>query len=211
MLRVSNRPRQWQPKKAIILLQNELLALRRPCDVQLRFSFHLEQLSKIDEVDLVLESPDLYQIEINGQKISFDDKGWFCDKTFRKCAIRNLLNEGENTVVLTCHFFQQKHVYEILFGKNVHEAELNKLTFDTELESCYLIGNFATDYDGNITYGGRRVIFTDGTFRIMPPKQSIDITDITSDGYWFFAGKMRLRQVTHICKEPDKRYILMFK
>ena len=34
------------------------------------------------------------------------------------------------------------------FGKNVLETERNKLTYDTELESLYLIGDFGVYSDG---------------------------------------------------------------
>ena len=182
---------EWKPKKAIILIHRELLNLKRPCHIDLRFAFHTKGLDRIDALELVMEQPELYTITLNGRELPFKDNGWYCDKAFRRCVIRNHVQEGENTLILSGEFFQRQKVYDVLFGENVHEVELNKLTYDTELESLYLLGDFAVEAAAEPEYGIRRAVWAGREFTLCPQTDTVDISDITTRGYWFFAGKVQ--------------------
>lgn len=197
----------WQPKKAIILIQQELLAQKRPCHIDLRLTFTIRDLEHIGNMELVMEQPELYTLTINGQELPFEDNGWYCDKSFRRCDIRDYVREGENTLTLSGEFFQKQKVYDVLFGENVHEAERNKLTFDTELESLYLLGEFAVQA-AEPTYGSRRAVWAGQDFTLCPPTDTVDIADITTQGYWFFAGKLRIKQTVTVAKRPGTRYVV---
>lgn len=197
---------EWQPKKAIILIQQELLNQKRPCHVDLRLDFKTEKLGEIGNLELVMEQPELYTITLNGQELPFVDNGWFMDKSFRRCVIREYVNEGENTLILSGEFFQRQKVYDVLYGENVHEVERNKLTFDTELESLYLLGDFAVKAAAKPTYGTRRAVWAGQDFTLCPQTDTVNISDITTRGYWFFAGKLRVKQTVTVKKQSDVRY-----
>lgn len=199
---------EWQDAKAIILIQNELLKLKRTCNVELKFSFCIEDISASNNLQLVLECPEKYQISINGKEFVFEDKGYYTDKSFRKTDISSYVVLGENTVILKTNFYQNENVYRVLFTPGVHEVEFNKLTYDTELESIYLLGDFCVSMQEPYTYGERRAIFGGKTFALTAPSKKLDITDITPQGYWFFSGKMELVQTVSINKQSNVRYVV---
>jgi len=198
----------WQPEKAIILIQQELLALRRPCQIALKLTFTIEELEKIGNLELVMEQPERYEIMLNGKSLPFTDTGWYLDKSFRRCPIQSWVKEGTNTLVLSGSFSQPQHVYETLFTENVHEVEINKLTYDTELENLYILGDFSVKANAEPTYGARRGVWAGQDFVLCPSEKQIKIEDITTRGYWFFAGKMRLRQSITVTKAANTRYVV---
>ena len=84
----------------------------------LRFHFDVSE-RPAGEVFLVIESPERFDITVNGERASNDDAGWWTDISFRKVDIRRALQAGRNEVVLAGRFAR-----------------------DTELESIYLVGDF---------------------------------------------------------------------
>jgi len=198
----------WQPKKAIIRIHQELLELRRPCHIDLRLTFKTQGLENIGNLELVMEQPELYTVYLNGQELPFKDNGWYCDKAFRRCVIRDYVQEGENVLTLSGEFFQRQKVYDVLFGENVHEVERNKLTFDTEMESLYLLGDFAVQAATTPEYGIRRAVWAGQDFTLCPQTDTVDLSDITTRGYWFFAGKLRAKQTVTVKKQPGVRYVV---
>lgn len=109
---------------------------------------------------------------------------------------------------MSARFSQRDEVYAVLFGENVHESEKNRLTLDTELESCYLFGDFSTELEGEVQQLPRRALRAQGSFRLAPPKTVVDIRDITASGYWFFTGKLTVSRQFCVNKEANRRYIL---
>lgn len=198
----------WQEPKAVILLQEELLRLQRPCRVDMRFSFSVRNLAAIRNVQLGMEKPAAFTFSINGQAFAFRDTGWYVDKAFRMCDVKRYLQEGKNILEMSARFSQRDEVYAVLFGENVHESEKNRLTLDTELESCYLFGDFSTELEGEVQRLPRRALRAQGSFRLAPPKTVVDIRDITTSGYWFFTGKLTVSRQFCVNKEANRRYIL---
>ena len=111
------------------------------------------------EVFLVVETPEVFKITVNGSSVSKDDHGWWVDKTFRKRSVTGLLWRGENAIVLTAEG-----------------------TPTIELESIYLIGDFA------VTTDDRR------SFVITSELAGTEGGDLVEQGYPFFAGTMSLTQ-----------------
>ena len=198
----------WQPKKSVILLQNELLALRRACKVDLRFTFTVRDLERVGAVSLVMETPHQFRLTLNGNPYTFVDAGHVGDYAFRKSDVRTCLREGINELIVSADFYQRDKVYAVLFGDNVHETEKNKLTLDTELESVYLVGDFGVTFDGETRRGDRRAIWTEksGEFVMTPAPKAVDMTDITPNGFWFFAGRMRFGGNVTVTKEANTDY-----
>ena len=180
---------EWQPEKAIILLQNELLQLRHQCDVDLKFSFTVEDGTVLNNLNLCIETPEKYKFTLNGTKIDFADNGYFTDNKIRSMSILPFIKKGVNEIVLSVKFYQNDNVYRVLFTKGIHETELNKLTYDTELESIYLTGDFGVHMDGEYRYGERRCIYGGRNFKITNRKKKLDISKITEQDYWFLRVK----------------------
>lgn len=191
----------WQGPKNILHLMKELLALQRPCDVALRYRFTCGDLSACKRLALVMEQPDLFQMELNGEPLNFVDEGYYKDIAFRKCDIHAHLCAGENVLTLTTRFFQRQKVYDVLFGKNVYETELNKLTYDMELEALYLMGDFGVYSDTPFTNGPNGSLHTDGPFTLGLRPATLNGGCLTTHGLPFFAGRAVLEK-TIVCG-PD--------
>lgn len=202
---------EWQPEMAVINLQNKVLELQRPCDVEMKFAFEIAEDIDFESVSLCMEEPEKFEITINDAAYEFRDSGMFVDRAIRRSSIGDYLKVGLNTITLRCYFTQLPEVYYAKLTPGVHESILNKLTYDTELESIYLVGNFGVKMEEAYTLGERRCLHGGKTFSLVKPVESIDITDITHQGFWFFSGQMSLSQKVQIDKQGDKRYRVGFR
>ena len=196
---------KWQAKKEVLFIQEELVSLRRACDVDLRFCFNVADEAAIDELYLLAEEPDQAHITINGHSLDGSAEGYYIDHAFRKIDVSKYIQCRENTIIYTQRFELSEHTYHTILDP-VHEAERNKLTVEVELESCYLAGRFAVRHDGDVQHGERNTIFTKGEFVLESPAHVADISNITESGYWFFAGQMRLAQTVKVVKADGVRY-----
>ena len=202
---------EWKDKKYILHIQQELLALKKPCDVELKYRFNIKDSDAINDLKFFIETPEKYTIYINDKMVEFKDCGKFYDKSVRGTDISSYAMLGENTITLQCDFYQDENVYRVLFTPGVHEVERNKLTYNTELEACYLTGNFGVEFDGDFTYGERKSIFCDEDYSLVKSRDVIDITKITEQNFWFFQGKMNLEQSINISKDVNTKYYIGFK
>ena len=202
---------EWVENTAIIVLQRQLLELRKACDIELRLRFTVEA-DNISEMYACIETPELFRLELNGQPLdSSADCGCYIDQAFHRINILPYIRKGENVLTMSRSFVQNQHVYDILFGENVHETELNKLTYDSELESVYLLGDFDVYSLSGYTYGERKASFTDGPLVIRDKNNTLVRGDFGEQGYRFFSGVLTVTQTLNIRKEPDTRYILSFE
>ena len=83
-------------------------------------------------------------------------------------------------------YYQREYVYDVLYGGG-SESLRNCLSFDTEVEAVYIYGDFAV-VSLPLVPDVKNSLCCEGGFRLVPQKSSIDLRDITSDGYPFFAG-----------------------
>ncbi len=201
----------WQQEKAVILLQNELTELGKNCDIELKFSFFAENENCLKDLMLCLETPEKFEIEINGKPFKYKDCGEFFDWSVRKTCIEQYVKSGRNEIVLKGKFYQSSDVFRICNDPKICETERNKLTFDTELESIYLFGNFGVNMKGEYSLGERHSIFGTKEFTLTDKIKEVDINNITVSGYWFFRGKMKLLQKINVEKNPEKKYFISFK
>lgn len=200
---------EWQGPVAVIKLQNILLDLQRPCKVQIAFEFDVKaDLNKNKEFYVVIEDASLYTIQVNGKTIAYNDIGWWKDKTFKKVDIKEAVKAGKNEIILDTTFTQPQKVYDVLYGENVYETEKNKITFDMEIESIYLLGDFGVVSEAPFTKGERKALITEGPFAIVDKPEQLTSNDFATNGLLFFAGQMELTQELAISKEQGKRMIL---
>lgn len=183
----------WQSKIPVIKLMDILLKRKENCNIALKFDFEVSMdLSKNKELYLVLETAEQFKISINGNAVKYADEGWWKDKSFKKLNIKPYITPGENYILLEREFYQQEKVYETLFGEDVHETEKNKLTYDVELESVYIVGDFGVLSKTPYTYGEKRTVFTAGDFVIGDMPTSLTSGRFTEQGFSFFSGKMKV-------------------
>lgn len=134
-------------------------------------TFEFESLieGKNKDVYLVVECPEKYEIKVNDVPVEYRDEGWWIDKSFKKIKISDFIKRGINKIELK-----------------------GKVDFDTEIESCYIIGNFAVE---NIN---------DLSFKIKELPEKVKGEDLVYEGFPFFAGTFKLIQEVEIPEVTDK-------
>ena len=101
-----------------------------------------------DKIFLVCETPEKFKFTVNGAEYKFCDVGNYIDISFRKSDISKYLKTGKNVIETECDFVQRDEIYENLEKSRIFESEKNKLTYDTEIEAMYLVGNFSAKARG---------------------------------------------------------------
>lgn len=76
-----------------------------------------------EDLDLVIERPDLYSIRCNGSPVAWERKSWWLDRAFGRMRIADLARAGENEITLKASPFTMYH----------------------ELEPAYLLGSFSLE------------------------------------------------------------------
>ncbi len=170
-------------------IQNRALALKRPVKIKQVYTVHIEEVPK--EICFVCETPEKFTISVNGTNIdSRKDEGFFIDTSFRKIDISSYVKCGINEIELLCDFKQSDRVYKDLEDAQIFETMKNKLTYDMEIEPCYLAGNFGVSVGGDWEKKERDSYTTPGEFKIVKKSETITLKDIQKQGFPFFAGKM---------------------
>ena len=187
----------------ILKLQKKLLSEKTNRELTLKFTFEIDDIP--DCCFLLIEEPEKNEIKINGTAVNISDPNWHYDKSFKKIPIIKYIKKGENTITLKRYFYLSDEVYRIKNDQSVHEAESNRVTFETELEAIYLLGNFSLeDKNGKYKEGNLNSMFADCDYKIKKQKESININDLTKDGLPFFAGTIYLERKFYLCKKTDK-------
>ena len=138
---------------------------------------------------LALENPEEQVIRLNGKQLRSKSEGFFLDRAFEKLDISGLLKLRVNTLELRREFAPLERPSSDLAG-------LFQNLVGTELESSYIVGEFGVH--GKATGRGAGWVRFRPEFRIgkESPERTPE-TDLTGQGYPFFAGVMRaIRQVT---------------
>lgn len=180
-----------QEKNGYILnVMHRALRLERPVEIRLDYRIDVES-APMGETFLVCETPDIYrEITVNGKPVCREDRGWFRDHSFRKLDMTGLLEKGENILSLTVDFTNTPEGYDSVKRAYLASAERNKLSFELEIEPCYIIGNFGVRYGGEITPIDRDAFRFTGKFPITEAPKEITLREIEKQGYAFFAGNL---------------------
>ena len=198
---------QMEGPISVIALQKKLMDLQRPCQIDMFFEVDIRtEMQDIETLEVVVEDISKYKVSINDNDIKVDDQGYWKDKSFRKMQINQYLCKGMNTIQLSTQFKQPEKVYEVLYGEGVYETEKNKITYDVELESIYLIGDFGVFSKDSFVAGERHALTTSGPFYIDKLPEKIRGLELTQQGLAFFAGILQLEQEITIEKIGAHQY-----
>jgi len=140
-------------------------------------------------------------IRINGKEINNKPDGYYLAKDFETIAIQDLLQQGQNTVEISCHFIPYEKPKDNLFT-------LIKQIPGTELEHCYIIGDFAVESnteptDSNCIRFNRNFKITDETH--------LTYGELTTSGYPFYAGTFQLEKTISIDNVANNKVFLTFE
>ena len=170
-----------------------------------KIKIHQDYKVKINDIPnelfLVCETPEKFEIKVNGKALQEKSDGYFLDKSFKKIDISKYVVTGENTISFNCDFVQPEAFYENLKKAKVFESEKNKLCYDTEIEAIYLLGDFAVKTDGKWEKLDKDAVRYSGDFAIEKQKDTLKPQNIEQQGYPFFAGEMTLETELDIVGE----------
>ncbi len=144
-------------------------------EFELEFEFESEVNGEGRELYLVLERPEAFSIEVNGAEVPSADSGFWVDKSLRRIDISRHVRRGRNVVRLR-----------------------GVVDFETEIESCYVVGDFAVRSEGDVR------------FVITEEPGAVRCEDLVHQGYPFFAGTVSLAQEFEL-SGGFKRVVLEFE
>ncbi|MEG1880487.1 MAG: hypothetical protein RR145_04115, partial [Oscillospiraceae bacterium] len=129
----------------------------------------------------------------------------------KKVDIAKYVNSGENEIKLSINFTQSPDIYESIKKAAIFESEKNKLTYDTEIEAIYLVGDFSVATNGNFTELDKDAVRCDGDFTIDAPVRELSLESIEQQGLPFFAGSLKLSKTITVntnnyCLKFDRKY-----
>lgn len=188
-----------------------LLELQHDCDLELEYQFELaEDFDLSTPLSLISETPERYTFALNGKAFAAKDTGCHFDPAFRVIPLPGNLKKGSNVITMKTRFHQEPETYETLLKAKEFESEYNKLTFDSEVESVYLAGNFAVRHTGRTEQLIRCAERLHGAFTVgsLPENAVVDAGDLVQQGLPFFSGKLVLEKVIDLsAAEADCRYL----
>lgn len=180
----------------ILNVATRAYALERAVNIKCQFKADLEYIP--EKLYLACETPEMFNISVNGREIDKTDCGYFRDTAFRKLDISGYVHLGENIIETSVLFDQSPETYENMRKAKIFESEMNKLTYDMEIEAMYLVGDFGVRCDGNFERIPNKAYFFDGKFTVVAPSKSVSLRNIQSQGYIFFAGELTLRRTFNL-------------
>lgn len=166
--------------------------LARPVKIRYDFKFKAEYIP--EKLYLVCETPEIFEIAVNGKIINKIDCGYLFDKSFRKIDIASYVMIGDNVISMEVMFSQREEVYKNIEKSKKSECEKNKLALDMEIEQIYLSGKFSVETVGCFEEVENDAGIFTGEFVISEPKKEIILTNIERQGFPFFAGEITLKK-----------------
>jgi hypothetical protein len=178
-------------------------------ELKLKFEPHVTDLPR--SCKLAVEQPEMYtSVTVNNKPLSFADSGAFTCFTMRTADVGGLLVPGRNEIVLTLNYV------------SAIPASLDaRARYGTEIESVYLVGDFAVKAEPAAAPLATTYRNQEGT---LPPKPINSFSrfslakeaesfsgDLAPQGYPFYAGEFVLAcDVELTAPEPGRRYRLAF-
>lgn len=169
-------------------LFQKLLEERYQGKIWFRYDFEVQTVP--EELILMAEEESVMSCNINGHKFSFTDT---CEDepSIHMADIAKFVHIGENYYETEVDWYQSETTYYALFGENVTESLRNSIVYDSEIEAVHLKGKFGVyshaEYDA---YDEQTVCGYDFYIGDIPEA----VTELITDGFPFFSGKIRLRQ-----------------
>lgn len=189
-----------------IWLGARLSGIEEETPVTLRYTFETAFTEQRPRgIALAMECPEKYDLKINGAPVSYSDTGWWCDVSFRKLDIDHLVHPGENVIEMTCSYLGEKGRAKRMDAMNIDALrarmwtkppadtkdpilipydgevadtirEYNELKLGLDLESVYILGDFAV-------YQTRP-----GHFVLKDEESRVGVADLVEHGYCFYRG-----------------------
>ncbi len=181
---------EWTENGYVLDILPRLNLLRRPALLEQKYHFTAEALT--DEMFLVTETPEIFEISVNGIPVSNSDVGYFRDTSFRMIPIRDALRVGENEIALRSTVSQSEKCYKHIDNSWTCETMRNCLVYDMEIEQIYIAGNFGVRLADEPEELPRDAYRVKKTPIITSASTEVDIARLDLSGYPEFSGSLTL-------------------
>ncbi len=167
-------------------IREKLLADRHVGKIHMRFKYQVSSLP--ETLFLAVEPQKFHSIKINGCLVDmYGSRNGLILYEARKNSF-----VGSNEIEICFEYYQKQDVFDVYFG-NGKESLRNCLSFDTEIESVYLVGRFEVETQQNMFWEeDNHAICYDGIFAISEQGNMLKASDTVRNGYPFFYGVMKL-------------------
>jgi hypothetical protein len=179
--------------------------LRRPVRVYQRYRFEVESVP--EEIFLCTETPEMFEITVNGTHVPSTVVGDFRDSSFKLVNIAGLVNKGENVIELRSTVAQRPETYEHLENSWAFESMKNTLSYDEEIEQIYLVGHFGAQIRGKTEQLPCDAYGFDGTPVIVDSPVTVDIENLDMSGFAEFAGEIVLEKTLTV--DNVNKYVIL--
>lgn len=169
--------------------------------VKVRQEYHVKADFVPEEMYLVCETPEIFDIKVNGHTVKYNTNEYFRDISFKKLDVSGLITTGENVISFECDFKQKDEFYTNLKNAFAFESEKNKLVYDKEIEPIYLLGNFSVKTEGKWQALDKNASRYVGDFALSKPIHEVNIKNMEQQGFAFFCGEMILKSKLEIIGE----------
>lgn len=184
----------------VLNIIDRINAERRPVRLHQVYKFFVEEMTE-GEIFLTTETPEIFDIKVNGVALEKRDEGFFRDISYRKLPMRELVKTGENIIELDSTVCQSDKTFSHLDNSWAFETMSNCLSYDMEIEPIYIVGDFGVVLCGEkeeLELGAYRVCeqALEGgyTFKITKRPTSVNISSLEDSGYPEFAGTLTLKK-----------------
>ena len=145
---------------------------------------------------LVAETKPGERVLINGHPVSPTGE-YRLDADCTVYDIARYVQTGHNEIRIMRQFWQSETVYRVLFDPDATESLRNCLTYDTELESAYLLGDFSVISHTGFRRGNHDAWVCGAGFSLAALPETVDATALVAEGFAFFSGCLGLMQDFH--------------
>ncbi len=182
----------FEEKLPIMAISDRLLKERKNRKVYLKYTFDIAEIP--NSLFLEAEKMSATNLWINDKNITLEKTGRL-DRGFVRGTILDHVKLGKNTIVFEIDYFQNESVYYVLFDcVDGTESLMNCLSYDTDIEAIYLLGDFQVVSNDGFSKGEKNTRIASGDFSIIKSKGEVDASKIIEQGYPFFAGEMILEK-----------------
>lgn len=200
----------WGEPEPVLALHDRF-AQSKPYNGDLWLKFEADVADVPASCSLVVEQPAMYTaITVNGKPVAFKGDAFYRDSALRAQDISGLLKAGLNEIILRLDYVSA-----------IPTSPRAKERYGTEIESIYLVGDFAvratpSDKPISDTYRNqegalqKKPIHSFRAFKLV--KEADRFTgDLAPQGYPFYAGEFVLeRELSIDAIHPGARYLLSF-
>ncbi len=186
----------WGENTYVLDILPRLNELRREVELTQIYRFNAKYMPK--ELFVAIETPQIFEITLNGKTVNNKSKDYFRDKSFELVDISEAAIVGENELILRAKIVQSPKTYEHLSKSWAFESMLNSLSYDMEIEPIYIVGKFGAEISGNIQKFDNDIYIINENPVITEIPQVVKSESLDMSGFPEFAGEIVLEKTFDI-------------